>query len=202
MYDNSKGPGSSGSSRPVNARKAAAAEAAKREAELRAQCVVVPPGDEAKPIACPICKEILKSEFQEDDEDWVWRNAVDVDGMVRSYQSMICLILLMHCGQIYHATCRDEALSSASALTARLRIGLGNRSHSRSTTPEVTSARATPPRHMSPMLTRPKSESPRSSVIGVKRKSSEDDTGAVTADGIDGEGGSPPLKKMAITSGA
>lgn len=62
---------------------AAAADAAKRDAELRAQFVVVPPGDEAKPIACPICKETLKSEFQEDDEEWVWKNAVDVEGRVR-----------------------------------------------------------------------------------------------------------------------
>ena len=44
--------------------------------ELRAQFVVVPPGDEAKSISCPICKENMKSEFMEDDEEWVWRNAV------------------------------------------------------------------------------------------------------------------------------
>jgi pre-mRNA cleavage complex 2 protein Pcf11 len=47
-------------------------EAAKRDSELRALYVVVLPGDEAKPISCPICKEMLKSEFLEDDEDWVW----------------------------------------------------------------------------------------------------------------------------------
>ena len=51
------------------------AENTKRGAELRAQYVVVPPGDEAKPISCPICEETLRSEFledDEDDEDWVW----------------------------------------------------------------------------------------------------------------------------------
>ena len=57
--------------------------AAKREAELRAMHVVVPPGDEAKPISCPICKELLKSEFLEDDEEWVWRNAIKKDDRVR-----------------------------------------------------------------------------------------------------------------------
>lgn len=66
---------------------AAAADAAKRDIELRAQFVVVPPGDEAKTIACPICKEPLKSEFQEDDEEWVWKNAVNVDGRVRCFIS-------------------------------------------------------------------------------------------------------------------
>lgn len=44
--------------------------------------MVVPPGDEAKHIACPICKEVLKSEFQEEDEEWVWLNAVKVEDRV------------------------------------------------------------------------------------------------------------------------
>lgn len=69
--------------RPVGSKAAAAEEAAKREAELRAMHVVVPPGDEAKPISCPICKELLKSEFLEDDEEWVWRNAIKKDDRVR-----------------------------------------------------------------------------------------------------------------------
>jgi pre-mRNA cleavage complex 2 protein Pcf11 len=51
--------------------------------DLRAQFVVVPAGAEAKMIACPVCKEVLRAEFNEDDEEWVWRNAMDVDGRVR-----------------------------------------------------------------------------------------------------------------------
>ncbi len=69
--------------RSVGSKAVAAEEAAKREAELRAMFVVVPPGDEAKPISCPICKEHLKSEFLEDDEEWVWRNAIKKDERVR-----------------------------------------------------------------------------------------------------------------------
>ena len=53
-----------------------------RDAELRASFVVVPPGEEAKNASCPICKETLKSEFMEDDEEWVWRNAVKRDDRV------------------------------------------------------------------------------------------------------------------------
>jgi len=71
----------------MNAKAAAAVEAAKREAELRAQYVIVPPGDEAKPISCPICKETLKSEFLEDEEEWVWKNAVKKDERVREESS-------------------------------------------------------------------------------------------------------------------
>ena len=44
--------------------------------------MVVPPGDEVKNISCPVCKESLKSEFLEDDEEWVWRNAVLVKDKV------------------------------------------------------------------------------------------------------------------------
>jgi pre-mRNA cleavage complex 2 protein Pcf11 len=63
----------------------AAAESAERDRELRVRFVVVPSGDEAKPVACPICKEVLKSEFQEEDEEWVWKNAVKLDDKVRFY---------------------------------------------------------------------------------------------------------------------
>jgi pre-mRNA cleavage complex 2 protein Pcf11 len=69
-------------SRPGCSKAVAAAEAAQRVAELRSQFVVVPPGDEAKSISCPICKETMKSEFLEDDEEWVWRNAVKRDDRV------------------------------------------------------------------------------------------------------------------------
>lgn len=66
----------------MNAKVAAAEEAAKRDSELCSQTVVVPRGDEAKLVSCPICKEIFKSEWQEDDEDWVWKNAVMRDDRV------------------------------------------------------------------------------------------------------------------------
>ena len=72
-----------GPARPLTAKAAAAAESARRDAELRAQYVVVPAGAEAAPLACPICKETLVPEFQEDDEEWVWKNAVRFDGRVR-----------------------------------------------------------------------------------------------------------------------
>lgn len=58
--------------------------AAAQEAKLRASYVIVPPGDEAKSVQCPICKEFLKSEFLDDDEDWAWKNAVRVQGRVCS----------------------------------------------------------------------------------------------------------------------
>ena len=53
-----------------------------RDAKQRASFVVVPSGDEAKPIKCPICKERMTTEFLEDEEEWVWRNAVSIKGKV------------------------------------------------------------------------------------------------------------------------
>ena len=77
-----KGKGRLDGQRPMNAKAAAAAESAERDAKLRALYVIVPPGDEAKQISCPICKEMIKSEFLEDDEDWVWKNAIMKDDRV------------------------------------------------------------------------------------------------------------------------
>ena len=90
-----KGKGCADGSGPLNAKASAAAENAKREAELQALYVIVPPGDEAQVVSCPICKETLKSEFLEDDEDWVWKNAIKKDDRVRFYLSLLCVQILI-----------------------------------------------------------------------------------------------------------
>ncbi|KIY49317.1 hypothetical protein FISHEDRAFT_22185, partial [Fistulina hepatica ATCC 64428] len=65
------------SSQGKNRAEAEVADEAKAdEAKLRASFVVVPHGEEASTVVCPVCKESFKSEFNEDDEEWVWRNAV------------------------------------------------------------------------------------------------------------------------------
>jgi pre-mRNA cleavage complex 2 protein Pcf11 len=79
--------------RQLGSKAAAAEEQAKREAELRALYVVVPPGDEARSIACPVCKEFLKSEFLEDDEEWVWKNAIKKEDRVRNIFLNACGLL-------------------------------------------------------------------------------------------------------------
>ena len=64
-------------------------EEAKRKAadraELLNQTVRVPEAAAADEEVgrCPICKELFKNEYSEDEEDWVWRNAVAKDGKVR-----------------------------------------------------------------------------------------------------------------------
>ncbi|KAF9476504.1 hypothetical protein BDN70DRAFT_882335 [Pholiota conissans] len=160
-----------------------AAETSKREAKLRAQYVVVPAGDEAQLVSCPICKETLKSEFLEDDEEWVWKNAMKKDG------------------KIYHATCFAEAITSTT-LAARLR---NEKAHgSRSATPEVASVpsivrSATPP--PLPSVRASKSKSPslsptqESKLLGTKRKVKHGD-----ANISEEPTGTPPLKKVALSA--
>ena len=76
-YSKGKGPQSN-----LSSAKAAAAAAAEKLTQLRNSFVVVAPGEEAKMIVCPVCKEALKPEFQEEEEEWVWKNAVSVGGKV------------------------------------------------------------------------------------------------------------------------
>ncbi|KAI9574713.1 hypothetical protein HD554DRAFT_2049358 [Boletus coccyginus] len=154
----------------------AAAEAAQRDAELRSQFVVVPTGDEAKSISCPICKETMKSEFLEDDEEWVWRNAVKRDD------------------RIYHATCHSEAITSTQNLAARLRDGMGR---SRSRTPEVVGIRSTPPRGNGQQTSL--SPSPDAKRAMLKRKIVNDDLSSDVYPTQEADR-TPPLKKLALSS--
>lgn len=64
-------------------------------AALMKKHVVQPADPELAARGCPICKEPFKGEFSEDEEEWVWMNAVEEEGV------------------IYHATCRHETKTNA-----------------------------------------------------------------------------------------
>ncbi|KAG6831134.1 hypothetical protein H0H92_012559 [Tricholoma furcatifolium] len=172
-----KGKGKANVPRRLHPKAAAAAELAKRDAELRSKFIIVPSGAEAKQFSCPICKETFKPEFSDEEEDWVWRNAVTVDE------------------KVYHATCHAEAAASTNTLAARLRSEVGP--GSRPMTPEAYASRSTPP----PTKLRDPSKSPKKSppsspsqLAGTKRKVEDDDSlphGEI--------GGTPPLKKAALS---
>lgn len=127
--------------------KALATAAAEREAMLRKMHVVVPPGDESKVVKCPVCKEQLDTEFLEDDEEWVWRNAIMVKGKVRhSHELHAITDQTQHrpVTKVYHATCHADALSSQTAARLRDQSNRGStpasRSRSPSGTPEAVTA--------------------------------------------------------------
>lgn len=161
----------------------AAEEEAKRHAELAARFVVIPPGEEALPMPCPICKELLKSVFLEDEEEWVWRNAVRKEDKVCRARMGQRRALADSSEQLYHATCYAEASSSKtkSSLVSRL----VNESR-RSSTPELSGKRRTP----SPV-------SDAKPVAGVKRKVEEEDDMHLLRAQLEN---SPPSKKVALTA--
>jgi pre-mRNA cleavage complex 2 protein Pcf11 len=64
---------------------AAAAQTAKEEQEEAPMPVskIVRPSDPVKASRpCPICKEGFQSEFSEEDEEWLWVDAIELDGIV------------------------------------------------------------------------------------------------------------------------
>jgi len=176
--------------RPLTGKLAAAEEKAKHEAELKAMFVVVAPGEEAKPFSCPVCKELMKCEFLEDEEEWVWKNAVKKDDKVCPLHSVRHIKLNFNgSSQIYHATCHAEAVISTNTLAARLK-NEERESRSRSGTPEVTIStppRSTPPRTLQPRASL--SPSP-ARTSGVKRKADGDEPS---------HGDTPPTKKLEIS---
>lgn len=135
----------------------------------------------------------MKTEFLEDDEEWVWKNALRVQDKVR---------LLLDTRRpfsnwnikVYHATCHASAVSNLNPLTARLR----NESvRSRSGTPDLTS---TPPSGgsmssiASTLRTVTTPASPRAEARGLKRKADNDHHEVLVKE----EEGTPPLKRVAI----
>ncbi|KAJ8587211.1 hypothetical protein M405DRAFT_319900 [Rhizopogon salebrosus TDB-379] len=170
-----KGKGRVDGPRSTNNKVTLAIETAQRDAELRTKFVVVPSGDEAKPISCPICKETLKTEFLEDDEEWVWKNAVRKED------------------KIYHATCHDEAMSSMHTLATRLRQDTGSRS--RSGTPDT--LRTTPPKGM-PSIRPSLSPSPDKRAT-LKRKANDNDYNVSSSVKLESNG-TPPMKKLALAA--
>lgn len=64
------------------------ADIAKKKAESTAELlnkfVMVPPtaATDEEISRCPICKETFKNEYSEEEEDWVWRNCIEIDGKV------------------------------------------------------------------------------------------------------------------------
>lgn len=176
----------------VSAKSGTAVEAAQRDAELRAMTVVVQPGHETKSISCPICKEVLKPEFNEDDEEWVWRNAVLKDDRVRIGPYFSSRQTLRPSRpQIYHATCHAEAMTSKTSLATRLKTEETGRS--RSQTPEVLRSPARVNITLPSDSIKMGSPSP-SKLVGSKRK-------------VDAEGSfssrdspTPPMKKVALSA--
>lgn len=127
-----------------------AAGQARRTRELQESWVSVPSSSSKAALPCPICKEKFVSEYNEDEEEWVWRNAVEADGQVSlvfntrcNYDSIkvkLTILSTLRIEQIFHATCRADAVASAVAN----RIIGSDSNRTRSQSPVVGSRGTTP----------------------------------------------------------
>ncbi|RSH87338.1 hypothetical protein EHS25_003247 [Saitozyma podzolica] len=110
------------------------------------------PSDPAKAARpCPICKEPFKSEWSDEEETWIWKNAVEVDG------------------KIYHATCR-QAMLNARRL-AKIKTADGTRSLSKSKSPGLTPQ---PQSDVKPTLTADLGAAYEQSQLQAKRKAEQE----------------------------
>lgn len=87
-----------------------AKQMAASKAQLLNQFVRVPEAaaTDEELARCPICKEMFKNEYSEEEEDWVWRNAVEIDGKVGNSLKQLVVSTLIIDLQFYHASCKAE----------------------------------------------------------------------------------------------
>lgn len=148
----------------------AAQEKALRE-KFEKTFVVAPSEAEVASKPCPICKEAFKSQWSEDEEEWIWLNAIAVEDSG---------------GKVYyHASCHYSAKSLTDSVAGGERrtasVGVKRRSASRTVTPAATGGGAGRKR--------------KSGVDGVEE---EEDVKEEEGDEGKGVGEGPPAKKSAL----
>ncbi|OWZ60259.1 hypothetical protein LQV05_000162 [Cryptococcus neoformans] len=89
---------------------------AERLAQLRQKWVKVPQDSKKAASVCPVCKEAFRAEWSDSEEEWIWKNALAINGI------------------FYHATCRAEQTSALK----RLKAADPNRRTSSSASPRTT----------------------------------------------------------------
>jgi pre-mRNA cleavage complex 2 protein Pcf11 len=155
-----------------------------QEAELKAaskKFVVAPSDDpDAAATPCPICKELFKSEWSEDEEEWIWKNCIRVEGR---YFHSSCHYSAMVLSQSVGRSTKDSSSDSSREITPQPH-GVGKENI------------GSPPKAESKLRTEIKSEDMIEDVklAGTKRKSDSDDKDGVQDD----EDHSVPTKRTAL----
>lgn len=134
----SGGAGSGGADNDGKSGLTAAQDKALRE--KFAKSFVVAPSDPdlaAKP--CPICKEAFKSQWSEDEEEWIWLNAIKVDNTTAD--GAVGGTVYYHASCHYSAKSLTDSVAGGDRRTAS--IGVKRRSASRTVTPSLSSGHGT-----------------------------------------------------------
>ena len=50
--------------------------------QLKEKWVKVPQDTKKASSICPVCKEAFVKEWSEDEEEWIWKNALNINGTV------------------------------------------------------------------------------------------------------------------------
>lgn len=138
----SKGAGGSGGATAADADgKSLSAARDKALKEKFAKTFVVAPTDAelaAKP--CPICKEAFKSQWSEEEEEWIWLNAIKVENT--SAEGAVGGVVYYHASCHYSAKSLTDSVAGGDRRTASVGVK-GRRSASRTATPSLPTANTT-----------------------------------------------------------
>lgn len=62
---------------------------AERLAQLRQKWVKVPQDSKKAASVCPVCKEAFKAEWSDSEEEWIWKNALAINGVVCHFPNIL-----------------------------------------------------------------------------------------------------------------
>ena len=100
--------------------------------------VVVPSDPDLASKPCPICKEPFKSQWSEDEEEWIWLNAIQVENA--NAEGAVGGTVYYHASCHYSAKSLTDSVAGGDRRTAS--VGIKRRSASRTATPSLPSAGA------------------------------------------------------------
>lgn len=148
--------------------------------QLQKRWVPVPSDPIKKARPCGICKEPFKDEWEEKEEIWIWKNAIEVDSKVGTGRFHV--LCMADKRQYYHATCRAELLENRRL--AKLKAEGEGRSMSKSKSPGAAGTPGPP---------EVKTEVPAPAPSGSSTGAQDEDAASVNAGKrkaeVEGEGG-------------
>jgi len=95
--------------------------------------VVAPTDPDLASKPCPICKEAFKSQWSEDEEEWIWLNAIKVENTTA--EGAVGGVVYYHASCHYSAKNLTDSVAGGDRRTAS--VGIKRRSASRTATPSL-----------------------------------------------------------------
>lgn len=95
--------------------------------------VVAPTDPDLASKPCPICKEAFKSQWSEDEEEWIWLNAIKVENT--QAEGSVGGVVYYHASCHYSAKSLTDSVAGGDRRTAS--VGVKRRSASRTATPSL-----------------------------------------------------------------